>query len=128
MPQLCRLRLRWRESDPHEAACDDDSKVSAFLAQGTTEMSAGSSFYISARFPRRPSVPSGRTDGLPVHPLRVLVMICQLGRNIGNERGRSEKALTSCDHVGEGFHDHRAAGLRQPVTSGLHRVALVVDR
>ena len=48
-------------------------------------------------------------------------------RLIGNERAGSGKALTAGDNIGQGFHDHRAARLRQPVTSGLHRLALVVD-
>ena len=47
-------------------------------------------------------------------------------RLIGDERGRSGKALTACDHIGQGFHDHSAARLRQPVTSGLDRLALVI--
>ena len=40
---------------------------------------------------------------------------------------RSGKALTARDHIGQGFHDHSAARLRQPVTSGLDRLALVVN-
>ncbi len=47
-------------------------------------------------------------------------------RVLGNELGRGGKALTAREDIGQCFHDHRAARLRQPFTSGLERLALVV--